>query len=160
MGLIVGLLLNTVLVVALIVWLSKGDGAKWINTLNGTALSTLVVLFVIMETAGAVNGMFIWAVSHGKEKSLGETLGYLGIWFGFLGTHVLAISATLVAKRVTDGTYVEKKGAAAVALQDAKTATAAAVGSNGGGPAAPVTGERPAMRPSQSTTVIVEGDSK
>lgn len=154
MGLIVGLLLNTVLIAGMIVWLSKGDGAKWINTLNSNSLSAFVVLLVIMETAGAVNGMFIWSVLNGKVKDLGETLGYLGIWFGFLGTHVFAISATLIGKRVTDGTYVEKKGAAKAAVESAKTATATATNGQTGA----VTGEHAAPRPSQQVNVIVEGD--
>lgn len=154
MGLILGLLANTVIVAALIVWLSKGDGAKWINTLNGTSLSIFISLLVIMETAGAVNGMFIWAVLNGKAKDLSEVLGYLGIWFGFLGTHVLALSATTIGKRVTDGTYVQKKGEAKAAEAAAKTAPGAGVVSGDG----VVTGERPAMRPSQTVNVVVEGD--
>lgn len=154
MGLIFGLLLNTVLIAGLIVWLSKGGGSQWINTLNSNSLSAFVVLIVIMETAGAVNGMFVWAMINGKTKDLGESLGYLGIWFGFLGTHVFAISATLIGKRVTDGGYVEKKGEAKAKLEAAKTATAVASGTATGDGI--VTGERPAMRPSQAQTIITE----
>ena len=152
MGLIVGLLLNTMIIAGLIVWLSKGGGSQWINTLNSNSLSAFVVLIVIMETAGAVNGMFIWSVLNGKVKDLSESLGYLGIWFGFLGTHVFAISATLIGKRVTDGGYVEKKGEAKAKLQAAKTATATGtIGGNG-----IVTGEHPAMRPSTAQPIITE----
>jgi hypothetical protein len=161
MGLIVGLLANTLIVAALIIWLSKGDGAKWINTLNGTSLSIFVSLLVIIETAGAVNGMFIWSVLNGKVKDLGEVLGYLGIWFGFLGTHVLALSATTIGKRVTDGGYVEKKGDAKAKVEAAKTTNTTNTANAAAGQQVTegiVTGERPAMRPSQQVNVVVEGD--
>lgn len=156
MSLVLGLLLNTLIIAGLIVWLSKGDGAKWINTLNSTALASFVVLLIVLETAGAVNGMFVWAVLNGKVEMLSGALGYLGLWFGFLGTHVFAISATLIGKRVTDEKYVQKKGEAKAAVEAAKMPAPT------NGTPSPETTERPAMpgpmRPSQQVNVIVDGE--
>jgi len=62
----------------------------------------------------------------------------------------LANSGTQIAKRATDGTYVEKKGEAQAKIEAAKV-TGVVPGSGANGQANPVTGERPAMRPSQVT---------
>jgi len=120
MGVIIGISVNTLVIAGMIVWLSRGGGAQWVNTLNATSLSTCISLFVIMETAGAVMGIFIWAHVTGHPEPLDKSLGYLGIWFGFLGTHLLANSGTQIAKRATDGTYVEKKGEAQAKIEAAK----------------------------------------
>jgi hypothetical protein len=145
MGFMIGFLLNTILIAGLIVWLSKGGGANWINKLNSNSLAAFVVLIVIIETAGAVNGMFVWSVLNGKTADLRDSLGYLGVWFTFLGTHVFAISATLIGKRLTDDTYIAQKGAAAAAVEAAKV--------NGELPP-DITGARPARRaPSRQGSV-------
>jgi hypothetical protein len=142
MGFLIGFLLNTILVAGLIVWLSKGGGANWINKLNSNSLSAFVVLIVIIETAGSVNGMFVWSVVNGKTKDLGETMGFLGIWFGFLTTLVTAIFATLIGKRVTDDAHVAAKGAAQAVVEAAKIVAATT------GELPPdITGARPVRRP-------------
>jgi hypothetical protein len=122
-----GILANTLIIAGMIVWLSRGGGDQWINTLNATSLSTCISLFVIMETAGAVLGIYIWAHVTGHTDPLDKSLGYLGIWFGFLGTHLLANAGTQIAKRTTDGSSLEKQGAAKPAVEAAK-ATGAASG--------------------------------
>lgn len=159
MGVMAGILLNTLIVAGMIVWLSRGGGATWINTLNATSLSTAVSLFVIMETAGAVLGIYMWAHVTGHTDPLDKSLGYLGIWFGFLGTHVLVNSGTQIGKRLTDATYTEKKGDAKEKVERAKvsgspTVTTGHVDTLQVGPNA--TGERPAMRPSQAVPAIPE----
>lgn len=123
-GLVVAVMLgvsfNTLVVAALIVWLSRGGGNVWINDLNANNLSVCISLFVILETAGAVLGGFMWAQLGGHVEPMEKSLGYLGIWFGFLGTHVLANGGVQIGKRLTDGTYTEKKGEANAKVEAAK----------------------------------------
>lgn len=153
MSVMLGIFLNTLIIAGMIVWLAKGGGANWINTLNATSLSVVISLFVIMETAGAVLGIFIWAHVSGHPDPLEKSLGYLGIWFGFLGTHVLVNSGTAIGKRLTDGTYTEKKGEAKAAIERAKaTGTPGVVA----GTVNQMQVEIPAVRPSQAVPIPAE----
>lgn len=118
---VVAITVNTLIIAALLVWLSRGGGKVWVNDINTTSLSTIVALIVLLETAGVVLGVYLWANLNGFTSRLDRSMGYLGVWLGFVAGTVLVNSGTTIFKRTTSEGYVEKKGAAKAAVEAARS---------------------------------------